>query len=142
MATRGWHQVHGKWTRSLGERGIRIRLFQNQCGGVFYREVWTRGRKARKALGTTDRKKAERMGKELLAAIRSGKAAPLAPIRLTLGGLWARYREQCPTYLALSTRAKGDVVARMRILLAHFGERCLVREPRKVRDVAVVQPSA
>jgi hypothetical protein len=31
-----WRQVKGKWTRSFGERGLRVRLFQNEVGGVFF----------------------------------------------------------------------------------------------------------
>jgi hypothetical protein len=34
-----WHQADGKWTKSLGRRGLRVRLFQNRKGGVFYRSV-------------------------------------------------------------------------------------------------------
>jgi hypothetical protein len=43
MATRNrrkeWRRVKGKWMRSLGDRGMRIRLFQKRPDGMFYRAV-------------------------------------------------------------------------------------------------------
>ena len=48
MATRNrrneWHQVHGRWTRSLGERGMRVRIFEKRRNGTFYRTTWVPGR--------------------------------------------------------------------------------------------------
>src|ERR1017187_3048349 len=59
-----WHQVHGKGTRSLGERGMRVRLFQKRKGGTFYREVWVTGHgKSQASLGTADRDEAEQIGR-------------------------------------------------------------------------------
>src|SRR5580658_474157 len=43
MATNnGWRKVRGRWTRSLGMRGLRVRLFENRSG-MFYRDVWVPG---------------------------------------------------------------------------------------------------
>jgi hypothetical protein len=43
MAPRSsWHQVKGRWTRTLGEHGFRVRLFQKRKGGTFCRDVWSR----------------------------------------------------------------------------------------------------
>lgn len=43
MATRNrrteWHQVNEKWTRSFGERGMRVRPFQKRRDGTFYRPI-------------------------------------------------------------------------------------------------------
>ena len=39
-----WHQSRGTGSRSLGERGTRVRLFQKRKEGVFYRAVWVPGR--------------------------------------------------------------------------------------------------
>ena len=77
MATRNrrneWHQTDGKWTRSLGERGMRVRLFQKRRNGTFYRAVWVRGRgHDRACLHTRDRGEAERLAKQLLAALLAG----------------------------------------------------------------------
>jgi integrase len=125
--TRGWHQVNGKWARSLGERGIRVRLFQMTKGGPFYRDVWRSGRgKHRKSLGTRDRPTAERKGRELLAMLRQGMTVAVTP--LTLGELVAEYQTSCPGYLARTEVAKVDARSRCRVLEAHFGSKCVVRE--------------
>src|SRR5687767_14438366 len=39
----GWHQKGGRWARSLGHRGVRVRLFQKRKDGTFYRDVWIPG---------------------------------------------------------------------------------------------------
>src|SRR5438876_410891 len=50
MATRNrrneWHQVHGRWTRSLGERGMRVRIFEKRRNGTFYRTTWVPGQQS------------------------------------------------------------------------------------------------
>ncbi len=128
MTNRGWHQIDGRWSCSLGERGIRIRLFENRRGGVFYRAVWQAGRgKNRRSLGTTDRKEAERQGKALLATLRQGEASAIAQQRLTLGELWERYSKTCPAYLGHTRGARVDAATRAGILVAYFGEHCDVR---------------
>ena len=131
MTSKGWHQVKGKWARSLGERGIRVRLFQMRRGGTFFRAVWQAGRgkngKNRKSLGTTDRGDAERQGKALLAALRAGEVGTVLPDRLTLGDLWERYRTTCQAYLGHSRGAQVDAASRVSVLVAYFGTECDVR---------------
>src|SRR6185503_17007416 len=69
----GWKLVGGKWTRSLGMRGARVRLFQRRSGTTFYRDVWVRGKgRDIKSLNTCDRDEAERLGKQLLGALLAG----------------------------------------------------------------------
>ena len=92
MATRKpsrseWQLKSGKWTRSLGSRGTRVRLFQKRSGGLFYRAFWVPSRGVdRKCLGTHDRAEAERLGKALLGAllkgdeIESSRALPLGTL--------------------------------------------------------------
>lgn len=130
MATRNrrneWHQTNGMWTRSLGERGTRVRLFQKRPNGMFYREVWIPGRGRNQAtLLTRDRHEAERLGKALLAALLRDDQ-PIGPTRLTLGALWRQYARDCVTYLDNKLRTRRDDEGRARILLAVFGEECEV----------------
>ena len=95
----GWHQVKGKWTRSLGERGCRVRLFQKRRNGVFYRDVWIPGEGYdRTSLRTRDRDRAERLGRELLANLMTGEVTEAAGV-VTLGQLWERYHRECAAYL-------------------------------------------
>lgn len=71
MATRKpspseWQLKSGKWTRSVGSRGARVRLFQKRSGGMFYRAFCVPSRGVdRKCLGTADRAEAERFWRKL-----------------------------------------------------------------------------
>lgn len=131
MATRNrrneWHQVKGKWARSLGERGMRVRLFQKRRDGTFYRTVWIprRGRD-HESMMTRDRSEAERLGRLLLSELLRQEEATL-PGRLTLGALWNRYKHECAAFLDNKPDSRRDDESRARVLLALFGERCQVR---------------
>ena len=129
MAPRGsWHQIKGRWTRTLGEHGLRVRLFQKRKGGSFYRAVWLADRGTdRKCLHTTDRAEAERLGRALLLArLRDGYDAP-APRVLTLGVLWDRFRHESQNFLDNTARSRHDAAARAATLIAYFGADCDVR---------------
>jgi integrase len=135
MARSGWYKVKGKWTRTLGERGCRVRLFQMTKGGTFYRDHWIPGgARDRRSLCTTDRANADQLGRALIAALRQPNA-DLAPKRLTLGDLWERYRTDCRAYLARSKREHADARSRAEVLIAHFGPKCDARD-LTVDDVA------
>ena len=126
--TRDWHHTDGRWAGSLGERGCRVRLFQIRKGGPFFRQVWVAGRKDQKSLGTSDRRKAERQGRALLARLRQGTASEITPLQVSLGVLCARYAKRCPTYAAYTADMRANVDSRIRVLLAYFGSECDVRE--------------
>lgn len=132
MATRKprrneWRQVNGKWTRSLGERGLRVRLFESAKGGSYYRDLWLPGRgKNRRCIGTTDRAEAERIGRELLAALLKDQYVASSGA-LPLGYLWERYRNESPAFLDNGTTSKEDAANHAAVLIAYFGEDCDVR---------------
>lgn len=132
MATRKprrteWRQVKGKWTRSLGTRGVRVRLFQRSKDGSFFRALWIQGRgKSRKSLGTTDRAEAERLGRELLAALlQEGAIADRGA--LPLGYLWERYQRECPAFLDNDPITRGNDANHAAVLIGYFGADCDVR---------------
>jgi integrase len=122
-----WNLQNGKWSRSIGERGARVRLFQKTKDGVFYRATWVRsddprepcGRRNVRSLGTRDRNHAERLGRALLAALLAGDP-PLAPEVLTLAHLWERYRESAG-FLDNDRRTQDDAAMRADVLIAYFG---------------------
>lgn len=124
----GWHQIKGRWTRTLGEHGLRVRLFQIRKGGTFYRDVWVPERgKDRKCLHTSDRAEAERLGRALIAARMRGEQDAGTASVLTLGALWERYRSDCQAFLDNAPATRQDTRARVAILLAYFGEQYDVR---------------
>lgn len=129
MATRKprrneWRCSNGKWMRSLGSRGMRVRLFQNRRDGVFYRAVWIAGRgKDRRSLGTSDRNEAERLGRELLATLLRGD--PSEPeAAATLSRLWEQYRTECPGFLDNEPRTQREDAQHVAVLIGWFGEDC------------------
>lgn len=116
-----WRLNKGKWTRSIGNRGARVRLFQKRSGGQFYRSVWSprTGTFDRRCLGTSDRDETERMGRELLAALLREETIAASGV-LPLDVLWERYSAEFPL-LQSNDAARKDADGRSRVLLAYFG---------------------
>lgn len=134
-----WHQVSGKWTRSLGHRGMRVRLFQKRVGGVYYRAVWVPGAgRSVASLGTTDRATAEHLGKRLLAVLLEGEV-PRADEPVRLGELWRRFQAECATFLDNAGATRSDGARRSEVLLAFFG---VQRDVRTLTAHDVAQYSA
>src|SRR5438132_798889 len=63
------------WTKSLGERGHRIRLYEKYPGGPIMRSVYIDGKEVRKSLAHRDKEKATRQGYELLNALLTNERA-------------------------------------------------------------------
>jgi len=123
----GWHQAGGKWTRSLGQRGTRVRLFQKRRDGAFYRAVWLPGQgKSVACLHTVDRQRAEQLGRSLLGSLLTGEVA-VRPSTVTLGELWNRYHRECATFLDNKPHSRKDAEYRSNVLLGFFGAECEVR---------------
>ena len=123
-----WRQVNGKWTRSLGSRGTRIRIFEKRRGGIFFRDVWVSGRgKNRKSLGTTDRQEADHLGRQLLVALLRHEQV-VATGALTLRHLWERYSKESPAFLDNTLRTQREEKAHVEVLTAFFGGGCCVRD--------------
>lgn len=124
-----WRQTKtGTWTRSLGHRGFRVRLFENVKGGFFYRDVRRPdGTRDRATLGTRDRGEAEALGKQLLAALLAGgepTTCAATPVRRTvpLGQLCDRFVRECPMFLDNDPHVQSDTRIRLAILRAVLGE--------------------
>jgi len=124
----GWSQKGGRWIRSLGHRGVRVRLFQKRKDGAFYRDVWVPGEGIdRRSLQTIDRSEAEKLGLGLLGElIAHGKA--LRNGAVLLGDLWKRFSKECTAWLDNEPHTKLDDQGRADVLLAYFGDGCDVRE--------------
>ena len=119
-----WHRTaKGALTRSTGERGYRVRLFEKRSGKGFYSAVYCDGVEVQRALGTTDKDEALRLGRSKVADLLNGaveESQTAAP--LTLGELWRRYSTQCTEHLDNKDTTIKDAEARSRVLLGYFGE--------------------
>src|SRR5260370_7223852 len=95
---RPWHESKsGRWSLSLGVRGLKVRVQQHKPGGTFQR-VFRAGRRMTYAsLGTTDRQEARRLAIEFIRDLEKGKKMNL-PDPLTLQRLWARYHQEPAMY--------------------------------------------
>lgn len=113
----------GTWTRSLGNRGARVRLFQKRQDGPYYREVYIKGAGRDQAcLGTTDQKEALRLGQELLAAlITHSFTGPRSDGPVRLGELVERYQRECPMYLDNKQHSRESAATHAAVLLGYFG---------------------
>ncbi len=118
-----WHRdKSGRLSCSLGERGMRVRLFEKRKSGWFYRTVWIPGKgRDQKPLKTKDKDEALRLGKLLLAELLKSGVQPLRAAPLTLGELWDKYSLECVEFLDNSERTRADAKARWEVLRSYFG---------------------
>ena len=72
------------WSKSIGERGHRVRLYEARPGGPIMRSVFVAGKEVRKSLGHRDKEQAVQQGYELLTALLANEEA-LDEQSLTLG---------------------------------------------------------
>ena len=107
------------WTKSLGERGARVRLYEDRPGGPIMRSVFINGREVRKSLGHRDKEKATRQAYELLTALLANENA-LDEQSLTLG-LLADYYLESPAHLSKKARTLRDEGRTLRRVVAWFG---------------------
>lgn len=64
------------WRKSLGERGLRVYLFERTPGGALYREVYIDGKRVpKRSLGHRDKDRAEAEAYKLLAKLRAFEEA-------------------------------------------------------------------
>lgn len=115
------------WRRSLGERGLRIHLFERAPGGSLYREVYVRGARvgSKKSLRHRDRQLAESDAFLLLARLKSTEDA-LDQGRLTLSQLFDRYRVS-PSHKAKKTKTGREDEAKLEKLIGFLGREREVR---------------
>ena len=108
-----------RWTKSLGERGARVRLYEKYPNGPIMRSVFINGREVRKSLGHRDKEKATRQAYELLTALLANENA-LGEQSLTLG-LLADYYLESPAHLSKKARTLRDEGRTLRRVVAWFG---------------------
>jgi integrase len=122
-----WYQHDEKWTLSLGQRGMRVRLFQKRKDGVFFRAVWVPGSGCDQvSLQTSDRDEAERFGRELLAELQEAKA-PLSVGVVRMGELARRYQAECTTHIDNTPRTIKYEASLIERMVRFFGTNYDVR---------------
>jgi integrase len=107
------------WSKSIGERGHRVRLYEARPGGPIMRSVFVSGREDRKSLRTSDKGLAIREAYQLLNALLANEQA-LKEQSLTLGKLADLYLES-PTHQSKKERTQRDEGAMLRRVVAFLG---------------------
>jgi len=86
------------WSKSIGERGARVRLYEDHPGGPLFRSVYIKGKEKRKSLGHRDQELAITQAYELLHSLRTNQQA-LDQETLTIGMAAQLYLES-PQHLS------------------------------------------
>ena len=108
------------WTKSLGERGRRVRLYEDRRGGPIMRSVFINGKEVRKSLGHRDKEKAVQQVYQLLTALHANENA-LDEQSLTLGLLKDLYVES-PAHLSKKARTQRDEGRTLRRVVEWLGK--------------------
>ncbi len=100
---------------------MKVRVYQQQPGGVFHRAYRVSGRGMTYAsLMTRDRPRARELAIAFMRELEKGlKPAPAEP--LTLERLWNRYQQEAPGYRQNFERTRRQKAAEVRLLMAGLG---------------------
>ena len=118
------------WSKSVGERGARVRLYEDRPGGTLFRSVYVNGWEVRKSLGHRDKELAIRQAYELLHSLLANEQA-LDQETLTIGMLAQLYLES-PQHLSKKARTQRADRRCLERVVAFLGS---------ARDVATLSES-
>ncbi len=107
------------WSKSLGKRGHRVRVYEARPGGTLMRSVYVAGKEVRKSLGHCDKQRAQREALELIVGLMKEDVAP-DPARITLAGL-ARWYVDSPSHAEKKERTRKDDARKIERLVAFLG---------------------
>ncbi len=107
------------WSKSIGERGHRVRLYEARPGGPIMRSIWVKGKEDRKSLGHRDRELATREAYELLSDLAMTERAA-AEESLTLGMLQDLYLAS-PQHRAKKERTQKHDERKLKRVVAFLG---------------------
>ncbi len=107
------------WSKSVGERGYRIRLYEARPGSPIMRSAHINGKEDRKSLGHRDKELATRQAYDLLKAVLANETA-IERETLTIGLLASLYSESL-RHLSKKERTQRDDVRKLQRVVAFLG---------------------
>ncbi len=107
------------WSKSIGERGYRVRIYEARPGGTIMRSLYINGKEARKSLGHRDKQLAIRQAYELLQAVYANETA-IEDESLTVGLLENLYIES-PKHLSKKERTQREDAKKLQRVVAFLG---------------------
>lgn len=108
-----------RWSKSIGERGNRVRLYEARPGGPIMRSTWINRKEDRKSLGHRDRELATRQAYELLRGVTANEQA-IEEESVTLGMLAKLYLES-PQHLAKKERTRKEDAKKLNRVVTFLG---------------------
>jgi integrase len=108
-----------RWSKSIGEPGHRVRLYEARPGGPIMRSTWVNGKEDRKSLGHRDRELATRQAYELLSGLLANEQA-IKDESLTLGMLARMYLES-PQHQGKGERGQREDKRKLDRVVAFLG---------------------
>ncbi len=108
-----------RWSKSIGERGHRVRFYEARPGGPLMRSIYIHGREDRKSLGHRDRKRAVTQGYELLHALLHNERV-VEQGSLTLGMLADLYLAS-PAHAAKKPHTQRGDERKIRRVVGYLG---------------------
>ena len=107
------------WSKSIGERGYRIRLYEARSGGPVMRSVYVNGKEDRKSLGHRDKEMAIQEAYQLLHALFANETA-IEHETLTIGLLASLYLDS-PRHLSKKDRTQQEDARKLERVVAFLG---------------------
>lgn len=107
------------WSKSIGERGRGVRLYEPRPGAPITRSMWVNGKEDRRSLGHRDRELATRQAYELLHGVLANVEA-FEDESLTLGMLARMYLEG-PQHLAKKARTRKEDAKKLNRVVNFLG---------------------
>jgi integrase len=107
------------WSKSIGQRGHRVRLYEPRPSAPIMRSIWINGKENRKSLGHRDRELATRQGYELLSALVANELA-FSEESLTLGMLRELYVKS-PRHLAKKAGTRKHDESKLKRVVTFLG---------------------
>lgn len=106
------------WSKSIGERGRRVRIYEKRPGGPLLRSIWLHGKEHKKTLGHRDRELATRQAYELMHDMVTDE--DYASGMVTLGTLEKLYLES-PQHLAKKPLTQKSDERSLKRVVAYLG---------------------
>src|SRR5258705_13817861 len=107
------------WSKSIGEPGRRVRLYEARPGGPIMRSVFVNGKEDRKSLKHRDKEKAIGEGYELVRALLANEKA-LDEQSVTLGMVAELYK-QSPALATKKPRTRKAAARTLERVVTFFG---------------------
>lgn len=107
------------WSKSFGERGRKVRIYERRPGGMLERSVFIGNKEVRKSLGHRDRDLAEQQAYQLLAQLKV-EVETVGEDTVTLGTLMKEYTES-PAWKGKKKRTRDEDERKLRRVVGFFG---------------------